>query len=606
MRSAAHAVLAALLLLLAPAGAEESAAPASDVPAGPATIAGRVVHVESGLPIADAEVVLYALSRSGVPGVRRGVSGEDGRFRFEGVAAATDHAYLVGARYQGVPHPGDRVVFEEGSLIASVEVRVSDVTADPAQVAVREARVQLAWEGSRLRVFETLRLENRGRRTYYVAPGARALARPAVEARLPEGAEEFSMPLGVVPEGVARRGDALRFFGPVHPGPGELAWSFSVEAQEQLELVLHPPAGTELVSVLVPEGGPEVEAPGLSLAEPTRVEGRSYRVLAGTAPGPEPLRLALRFPSARVDPEGLEGAEVRLVLHLDDAALEVTETHIFRVAGEGRVLPPTGEPLTRIPLPGGASSVRFGTDAPSLALLPDPRGGLAVTGVAMPGESVVEVAYRLPVEGGPVEFVRSFAEHVPLVSLYLGDTGRLAADSPRLHRRRPVRTTDLTYIHLEAFEVAPGEEVKLRVATLGPRRGLPAWASFGLVGLSAALAIFYLVAPLRTARAAPAAASREGESAAQREREALYAAIADLDHDFETGKISEGDHRTLRDDLRARAVALLRAERSAPVVPAPLAAPACPSCSEPVGAADRFCAHCGSPLAGQPRREAGG
>jgi hypothetical protein len=606
MRRAAGAVVAALLLLHLPAGAEEAAALEPDVPAGPAAIAGRVVHAESGLPVAGVEVVLYALSRTGVPGARHGVSEEDGRFRFEGVATGDDYAYLVGARYQGVPHPGDRVVFAEGSLLASVEVHVSDVTTDPGDVHVREARVRLAWEGSRLRVFETLQLENRGRRTYYVAPEARERGRPALEARLPDGAEEFTMPLGVVPEGLARRGDALRFFGPVHPGPGELAWSFSLAAEEQLELALSPPAGTERVSILVPEGGPEVDAPGLEEAEHAHVDGRRHRVLAGPAPVREPLRLALRLPAARVATEGLAGAEVRLVLHLDDAALEVMETHVFRVEGEHRVLAPPGELLAWIPLPEAASSVRFAAGAQGLVLLPDARGGLAVTGVAAPGEPAVEVAYRLPVEGSAVEFVRSFATHVPLVSLYLGDTGRLVAESPRLHRRRPVRTNDATfYIHLEGFEVAPGEEVRLRVTPLGPRPAFPPWAAFALVGLAAAGAIAYLVAPLRPARAT-GAMPEVGESAAQREREALYAAIADLDHDFETGKISEHDHRTLRDDLRARAVTLLRAERSPPAPPAPSAAPVCPSCHEPVRTGDRFCARCGTPLVAEARREAGG
>ena len=656
MTGARRALLAAALALhlASPAGAQEASAPApapapQDVPAGPARVVGQVLHAETGRPVPGVDVVLYALSRDGVPGMRRTVSDEAGHFAFEGVASVAGHAYLLGARHEGVPHPGDRVVFAEGSQEARVEIRVTDVTDDPARVKVPEAVLRLVWDGARLRVFETLRLANEGRLTYYAPPDRREGARPALETALPEQAGDLSMPLGVMPEGLAQDGRRLRYFGPVHPGSGELAWSYTVPVEgESSALAATLPAGTERVSVWVPEDGPEVHAPGLQAAPETReLEGRRFRVLEGPAPAAgEPLRLALRFPPARIDTEAFAAVEARLVLHLDDAAMDVTETHIFRVEGAERVLAPAGEPLARILLPEGARGLRFGTNSPSLTLAPAPAatagpdaggvagdglaGALAVGGMATPGESVVELAYRLPVAGSPVALERTFAQRLPLLSVYLADTGRLAPESERLHRRRPTRTQDLTYLHLEAFEVAAGETVGLRVGTLPARAPLPRPVILGLVGATAALAIAYLVAPLRRSQVAPAEESA-ALAAARRERDALYAAIADLDDDFETGKISDEDHRALRDDLRLRAVALMRVERAAgargepapeprgrvaagsssaaPVV-TPTAGtgtgtPGCPACSAPVGSADRFCAQCGAPLSPRSRRGAG-
>lgn len=111
------------------------------------------------------------------------------------------------------------------------------------------------------------------------------------------------------------------------------------------------------------------------------------------------------------------------------------------------------------------------------------------------------------------------------------------------------------------------------------------------------------------------------------EREALYAAIGDLDHDLETGKLSAADHAELRAELRARAIHLLREERAAgaeggasaadsemraaasaearaeSAAPPPgdgAATPRCAACGFEAAQAHRFCAHCGAPLNAAP------
>jgi hypothetical protein len=123
------------------------------------------------------------------------------------------------------------------------------------------------------------------------------------------------------------------------------------------------------------------------------------------------------------------------------------------------------------------------------------------------------------------------------------------------------------------------------------------------------------VAPLRRTPAAAAAAEPAlQESAAERGTEALGAALEDLEHDFETGKLDAADHDRLRADLEAalargraeiaRAAASARAGRTELVpggdgddLPAPVAAPRCGACSQPVAHGARFCSHCGAKLA---------
>jgi hypothetical protein len=119
-----------------------------------------------------------------------------------------------------------------------------------------------------------------------------------------------------------------------------------------------------------------------------------------------------------------------------------------------------------------------------------------------------------------------------------------------------------------------------------------------------------LISPLRERRAFGAGAPEAELSLARREREALYEAIRDLDHDFETGKVASDDHTRLSEELRARAAALLAQERAETGSSAPHSKPGspgraaseasvgtCPACGIASDPSHRFCAQCGAALA---------
>jgi hypothetical protein len=602
-----RALLRASLLLasgLARAAAAQEAAPQetgagpADVPAGPATIRVQVAHPARPEAAAGVEVVVYALPPAGTPGLRRGTTDAAGRFAFESVSNDPGTPYLVGARFEGVPYPGDRVVFGAGELERDVEVRIADVTPDPAGFSVPEHRIRFDWMGDRLAVSESVALRNAGARTIFRPAAARAAAPAAFHTELPAGHANLTTPLGVMPEGLVVRGGGLDFFGPIYPddvgGQQELSFAYTLPAPPgPLEVRRGPLGPARLLRVYVPAEGPAFRLPGLSPAEPVDLEGRAYLGFESRTPAAG-LVVDVEVPAARDDAAAVSVPETLVFLELDDAALLVREEHRLSVSGETRVASGLERPLLQIPLPADAQELRFASESSALGLQPDPEGGLAIHGPLPPGESVIEILYRIPVRGGPVQWVRPFAKHTSLLSIYVADTGlRLA--SGRLHRRRPVRTTDRAHLHLEAFEIEAGETVTLELEHLPVRSGPPQALGLGVLALAAAGSVAFLLGPLwRTGptRAAPAAPEVRSE------REALYDAIQDLDHDYETGKIEEADHRSLREELRARAVALLRAERAGEAAPKLAAAgpPACAACGAASREGDRFCSHCGAAL----------
>jgi hypothetical protein len=589
-----------------PAGGARNEAP-PDVPAGDARIVGRVVRGSASAPVSNVEVVLYALSPDGTPGLRRATSGADGGFAFEGVSSRSDIAYLVGARYQDIPVPGGRVAFGPGEKTASADIRVADLTPDTSAVKIRAQTLRLFREAEGLRIEETFEIELGGDEIAFVPPRERRRRPPGLRATLPAEASDFQMPLGVIPEGLERQGGRYRYFGPFYPGMQDLSWSYRIPAGEPLaggvrfRFEFAPAQGVETFNVLVPEGLGAFDAPGLANAGRSDDGGRAVTRFTVAHPS-RPLTFTLDAPSARVDPSALAVHEVQIVLHADDAAIRVQETHLLSVSGSALQLGTRDAPLLRVPMPAAASDVRFGSEAPGLGFAPDADGGVAVTGSLSPGEVPIQIAYRVPVGPEGARLSRSFGARVALLRIYVADTGRLIPNSPRLHRSRPVRTEDLNYLGLEGFDLAAGEEVALSLDPLPPRgaasptlaRALGAAIGLGLLA--------WLALPLvQRGTGAMLPSASEPSAEARGEREALYQAIRDLDHDFETGKVSAEDRARLRDELRGRAAALLRDEEAGTTLPTSTRASepaerACAKCGAPAASEHRFCASCGAPL----------
>jgi cytochrome c-type biogenesis protein CcmI len=590
-----------VLLAAGSARGQHAGFTASDVPAGPGSIHGKVLHSERPDAAAGVEVVLYALPNSGAPGLRRTQTDAAGAFAFEGISNSPDVAYLVGARFAGLPFPGSRIAFSPGETDRTTEVRITDPTQDSSAVSVVESKVRLDRSAAGVAVVESHQLRNAGKRVVFVPVPARAKTEPAFAADFLPGAKDVTYPLGMKPDGLVEHPGGLRFFGPIYPGEQELTFSYNVplEAGGARRLQKRFPSPAQRVLLLASQALGAVHAAGFAPTESAKDEDKSYRAFeAKRIPEGAVLDLALELPPTRTDPSALSVTEVRLVLDVDDAAVTVQEEHALRVAEGPPLLGSAAQPLLWIPLPAGTQDLRFGAENSAVDLVADERGGLDVIGPLPAGQSSLRIQYRVPVKSGAVTLDRTFGAAFPLLSVYVADSG-ITAESARLHRRRPVRTEDRAYLHLEAFEIAPGETVGLRLAALPPEAGFPRAAEVGLVGLLAAAAAALLAQPvLRRDRVA---FELRQEAPDRRERESLYSALRDLEDDFETGKVAEADYRTLREELRGRALALLQAERDAErsasdparASPGPPSPAPCRACGATPRPEDRFCGRCG-------------
>jgi hypothetical protein len=573
-----------------------------DVPAGEATLHGQIVNTSRPAANAGLPVLLYALPDSGPPGLREGVSDAQGRFVFANVSNDPATVYLVGVRAGDVPF-GVRVRFKAGEREKTIELPISDPTSDAHGVSVDAALWQLERGCGSLVVSESHSLRNATSRVIYVPESERSGREPLFKSTLPQGASGFEGHAGTLSGGLALEGREVVFWGPLYPGEQALEFSWALPAAAPtLAFSRQFDAGVKRLSLRTPVGAPAPKGAGLGASRSVSDDGRSWREQsAGSfAPGAS-IELAVELPPV-VTSDALALSEARVWLELDDAALQVDTQIGLTVPQSTPLASDSGAPLLCLALPHGATGLRFSSQTLDLGLAVDASDQLAVRGPLPPGPSVFALRYHLPATHGLADLALRFPLRLPQLSVFLTDTG-VSAQTTRLHRRRPFRSDDRSYMHLEAFELAADEPVTLSLARLAPALPLPVAARAGFALLLAGAATAFLIAPLRSTRAEPPLVSRRAAHAAA-ERESVLAALRDLDEDFATGKLDVADHAQMRSELRARAVALLAAERDALAAPDPAparSATGCPSCAAEIAPGARFCSQCGIALAATAR-----
>ena len=229
-------------------------------------------------------------------------------------------------------------------------------------------------------------------------------------------------------------------------------------------------------------------------------------------------------------------------------------------------------------------------------------GVAEIRGPILPGKDgfSLQLAYDLEAPDSELDTVLELPDAVDELDVYVQDFG-IDVDAGALHPARPTRENDMIYQSFLGFELPAGSRLPLRVKALAPAPALPQ-AALALAGALLAGGLLFIVAgPLvlasrRTAGALAPEAPEESPAKA-----ALAAALFDLEHDFETGKLSPDDRDRLRDDLRREALGALARERGQlekSLAPAPVREPpprVC-DCGREAHVADRFCASCGKAL----------
>ena len=294
------------------------------------------------------------------------------------------------------------------------------------------------------------------------------------------------------------------------------------------------------------------------------------------------------------DTSTIRVAEIQIFLRQEAGVYSLDQRVQIENSGDRVVLPAADAPApVRIALSPGHGELRTVTGSPPAGF--EQRDGfLELRGPVFPGRREAVFAYDLPGDDATVSSELLFLEETPSLELYIADQ-RVAIDVGPLHPARPSRDDDgMVYQRFLGFNLAAGTRVPLEVRPLPPLAGDSPLATALLAAALGAGLLFFVGQPVtRTARAGAEAV----EDPVALEKQALFSALQDLEHDYETGKLSAEDRDRLREELRADALrALARMGMERPAAGSAQTGAACASCGHGAQPEDRFCSRCGTKL----------
>lgn len=216
----------------------------------------------------------------------------DGSYQFEAVPALPGHLFLVSAEYQGIRYASEVVHLADSGGGAELPLTVFPATNEPTDV--RASRVHLLLDrpvGDRLRMVQLWVLVNEGVST--VAPQA---GTGGVEIALPEGAENLRFEDSLLAERYNPTEAGFALAEPLRPRGDAAQVVFSVDLPGAASELVQPfRVPVEAITILVSEGGPRIDGPGLVDRGLREAGGESFHQYdLGPLTAGEALRLRLR------------------------------------------------------------------------------------------------------------------------------------------------------------------------------------------------------------------------------------------------------------------------------------------------------------------------
>ena len=320
---------------------------------------------------------------------------------------------------------------------------------------------------------------------------------------------------------------------------------------------------------------------------------------AGFRQGEEAKHATLDFKiyDQSADATGLRIAQLQWVTMKSAGVWRVAESaNIANPRDAAVLIPPTAPTPIRIALAPGHGKIEtvFGHLPEGVTVVGDV---VEVRGPVLPGDQGLSVQVEYDLDAAPDGgLATDIAIPTPVddLAVYVQDSG-IAVDAGELHPARPARQDDAIFQAFIGFDLPAGTNLPLRVHALPPAQPLPQALVAAFAALAAGALFFFVIAPVARAALARGTTARDHEPESPA-KAALAAALDDLEHDFETGKLSADDRERLRADLRREAMAALARERLGPVADEEPAGPKPCTCGRVPSAGDRFCAACGSPL----------
>ena len=259
--------------------------------------------------------------------------------------------------------------------------------------------------------------------------------------------------------------------------------------------------------------------------------------------------------------EEISIVESYTVIYTERSVLRISEYYMFVNNGDTYYIGTTeatgdGDKETlRFTLPAGATNLQYLTGLVEGNVIDTEDGFIDVMPLP-PGHKEVAYSYNLIPNSGTYEFSQKFHYPVDGYTLAVQDVGSVEASSDQLILGEPLSIGEAPFINLSSTPLPADTIVTANLSGL-PVAGSQAaviWTTVGLVVAAGGFGAGYLLKKFRRS----GMIQIDTPDTTEDERQKLFLEIAQLDDEFEAGKIPKEQYHMLRSEKKMQLVELMR------------------------------------------------
>lgn len=263
-------------------------------------------------------------------------------------------------------------------------------------------------------------------------------------------------------------------------------------------------------------------------------------------------------------PETIKVEVAHVVIEPQDKEIAVTEILLFVNEGQktyigSETVAPDGKKATlRFSLPSGATKVTPRQGLMECCLVQNGKGFVDTMSLK-PGPKEVVFSYQVAYSDSALLFAKAVDYPTTALNVLIKDMG-LQVQSDSLAKAGPVTIQGKSYLLFPGKNLTPGANWVLRLSGLpqGSFQDNFRWLAIALPVIVLGIGLTYPLFRSRMARKP----TPSPQSGAETERRRLLQEIAQLDDDFEAGKLSTADYREKRAEKMAHLILLSRGRGS--------------------------------------------
>jgi hypothetical protein len=174
-----------------------------------------------------------------------------------------------------------------------------------------------------------------------------------------------------------------------------------------------------------------------------------------------------------------------------------------------------------------------------------------------PGSQQIVFSYRVEPGSGTFTFSKVVDYPTTAFNLFVQDTGITVA-SDQLTMEEPFDVEGTQFVYLSGSDFVPGSTIVARISGLpqGSNRGVLIWTVAGFIVLACGVGFGYLLIRKRSRPISPEVITVESDL--EQRKQSLLLEIAQLDNDFEGGKISPEMYQIMRSEKKTQLLELMR------------------------------------------------